>query len=296
MAIATLPSKGYHLCIWDNSYSCILQCISLYVPIPATSLVCPRDIKFSEAWQLSGSDDEDKDINRRAWKGIRQIVTLETTEIKRWMLIIVSTLSFLPPSGPSLPPPSFIYFFPLVPSSVLLYLLPSSLSPFSLAVDFGRPWPLLFSCTLEKIDRPSLEQIFSFLNFFFLGGGGRAGFVCALLKVSRPLYLYFLDPPLLLPPCFLLSFLPSFLPSVVTSFIPVLFFRFNIRSLEFRRRVLRCTFWLINKMIQFWNTDLICKKKKQKRSINVQLARNKYQTQTYKLEKKNRKTRRERWG
>lgn len=190
------------------------------------------------------------------------------------MLIIVSTLSFLPPSGPSLPPPSFIYFFPLVPSSVLLYLLPSSLSPFSLAVDFGRPWPLLFSCTLDKIDRPSLEQIFSFLIFFFWGGEGG---IC-LRSAS-----------LLLPPSFLLSFLPSFLPSVVTSFIPVLFFRFNIRSLEFRRRVLRCTFRLINKMIQFWNTDLICKKKKQKRSINVQLARNRYQTQTYKLEKKKQK-------
>ena len=51
--------------------------LSLYVPILATSLVFPRDIKFSEAWQLSGSDDEDKDTNRRVWKGIRQGVTLE---------------------------------------------------------------------------------------------------------------------------------------------------------------------------------------------------------------------------
>lgn len=60
----------------------LCNAISLYVPIPATSLVFPRDIKFSEAWQLSGSDDEDKDTNRRVWEGIRQSLTLEKLQTK----------------------------------------------------------------------------------------------------------------------------------------------------------------------------------------------------------------------
>ena len=177
------------------------------------------------------------------------------------MLIIVLH-SLLHPSLKSLHSPSFFHSsLPLIffPS----FLLPSPL-PLSPRVDFGGTVAPLFSLVLsKKIGRSPLERMFS----FGLGGGGGGKLACALLKFSRPLYLYFLDQPLILPPfllcSFLLSFLHTFLPSLVTFFLPILFLRFDVRSLEFRRSILRCTFRLVNKMIQFWNTNLICKNKKE---------------------------------
>lgn len=119
--------------------------------------MCPRDIKFSEAWQLSGSDDEDKDTNQRVCKGRQRRLTTD-------------------------------HYFPF-PS----HFLPSLFHSF-----------------------PS-----SFLHFLLLS-----------------------------------------VPPLLSSSIPILFLRINIRSLKFRRSVLRCTFRLVNKMIQFWNTDLICKERR----------------------------------
>ena len=51
---------------------------ALYVPIRVASLVYPRDIKFSEAWQLSGSDDGGKDTNQRVWERKQIITTMNT--------------------------------------------------------------------------------------------------------------------------------------------------------------------------------------------------------------------------
>ena len=42
--------------------------------------------------------------------------------------------------------------------------------------------------------------------------------------------------------------------------VPLLLFCFTIRSSQFRRGVLCCTFRLVNKMIQLWNAHLICNK------------------------------------
>ena len=63
-------SSSLELMLWlsrqeSSSYS------YLYTPILTASLVRPRDIKFSEAWLASESDDAGKDINQRAWKRIQ---------------------------------------------------------------------------------------------------------------------------------------------------------------------------------------------------------------------------------
>ena len=102
-----------------------------YVPILAASLVCPRDIKFSEAWQLSGSDDEDKDTNQRVCKGRQFILKKKNSRQRRlttdhYFPFPSLPTSSLPSFTPSLPLYFIPYFSPYRPYLALPYLSCSS--------------------------------------------------------------------------------------------------------------------------------------------------------------------------